>query len=62
KQGLKQSNLLIAVVARGKLIELYVNHERVGSINDGSSPSGQIGFVAEVGSEVVFSHARVWTA
>jgi hypothetical protein len=60
KQGLHQSNV-IAVVARGKLIELYVNDERVSSVTDGSSSSGQIGLVAEVGSEVVFSHARVWT-
>jgi eukaryotic-like serine/threonine-protein kinase len=61
KQGLHQSNV-IAVAARGNLIELYVNDERISSINDGSSSSGQIGLVAEVGSEVVFSHARVWTA
>jgi hypothetical protein len=60
-QGLHQSNL-IAVVASGKRIELYVNHQRVDSVNDSTSSSGQIGFVAEIGSEVVFSHARVWTA
>jgi len=59
-QGLQQSNL-IAVVARGNRIELYVNHKRIDSVNDGTSSAGQIGVVAEVGSEVVFSHARIWT-
>jgi hypothetical protein len=59
-QGLHQSNI-IAVVARGSRIDLYVNYERVDSVTDGTSSSGQIGFVAEVGSEVVFSHVRVWT-
>jgi hypothetical protein len=59
-QGLHQSNT-IAVVARGSRIELYINYERVDSVTDSTSSSGQIGFVAEAGSEVVFSHVRVWT-
>lgn len=58
--GRNQTNL-IAVEAKGNRIELYVNNQRIDGVNDNSSLSGQIGVVAEAGSEVVFSNAKVWT-
>jgi hypothetical protein len=61
RQGLHQANLL-AVVARGKRLELYVNDERIDGVNDSSSLHGQIGVVVEAGSQAIFSQARVWTA
>jgi serine/threonine protein kinase len=62
--GLNQTNL-IAVVARGNTIDLYVNNQRITSMSDGSSSQGQIGVaVSDVNgppSEVVFRDAKVWT-
>jgi serine/threonine protein kinase len=61
--GLNQSNLL-AVVASGRTIDLYVNHQKIDSYSDSSYSQGQIGVVAfDVNSptEVVFSDAKVWT-
>lgn len=59
--GLNQSNT-IAVVAKGNSIQLYVNGEPVNSVNNSLSLHGQVGVIAEAGSEVVFSNVRVWTA
>jgi hypothetical protein len=50
---------LIAVVARGSNIDLYVNQQLVKSLSDTTYSSGQIGVVALSG-EVAFSNARVW--
>lgn len=50
---------LIAVVARGSRIDLYVNRQLIKSLNDTTFRSGQIGVVALAG-EVAFSDARVW--
>jgi serine/threonine protein kinase len=61
--GLGIPNLL-AVVARGNTIDLYVNHERIYSVTDSSYDSGQIGVAAasETGiTDVAFSNAQVWT-
>ncbi len=52
-------NNLIAVVARGSQIELYVNRHLIRTLNDTTFSSGQIGVVVLAG-EVAFSNARVW--
>jgi hypothetical protein len=62
KQGLNQENL-IGVVAQGKTIMLYVNHQLMGILADQTYNHGQIGVYAVVYShptEVVFSSARLW--
>lgn len=64
KRGLKQSNL-IAVVASGSNIYLYVNKQYVTSVRDSTYSSGQIGVYATditAPTEVAFSHAQVWNA
>lgn len=61
--GLNQTNL-VAVVARGSTIDLYVNNQKIDSISDSTYSQGQIGVAAsDVNSptEVVFSNAKVWT-
>jgi serine/threonine protein kinase len=66
KFGLNQTNL-IAVVAQGSTIGLYVNHQLIDSADDNTYSSGQIGVIAYPygGSgnptEVVYSNAKVWT-
>lgn len=66
KQGLNQSNL-IAVVAEGNTITVYVNQQRITSITDSTFSHGKIGFEAAPSSsnghptEVAFSNAKVWT-
>ncbi len=52
-------NNLIAVVARGSQIDLYVNRQLIKSLSDSTFSAGQIGVLA-FSSEVVFSNARVW--
>jgi eukaryotic-like serine/threonine-protein kinase len=61
--GLNQSNL-VAVVASGSTIDLYVNHQKIDSVSDNSYGSGQIGVAAtylKSPTEVVFSNAKMWT-
>lgn len=64
KTGLNQTNL-VAVIAHGSTMELYVNGQHVDSLNDSSYNSGLIG--ASVSnqnsgsSEAAFNNARVWT-
>src|SRR6266567_3335466 len=63
KTGLNQSNL-VAVVASGSIIDLYVNNHKIDSVSDNSYGSGQIGVAAtylKSPTEVVFSNAKVWT-
>lgn len=66
KQGLNQSNL-IAVVAEGNTITVYVNQQRIASITDSTFSHGRIGLEAAPSSsnghptEVAFSNAKVWT-
>ena len=60
--GLNQTNL-IAVVAQGHTIDLYVNLRFIAGVSDSTYGVGQIGVVADdEGSvaEVVFSNAKVW--
>ena len=58
---------LVAVVATGTSITLYVNKQQVTSVNDTTFSHGQIGVVASPfataghPTEVVYSNARVWT-
>ena len=64
-QGLGQTNI-IAVVAQGNTITLYVNHQQITSVTDGTFSHGQIGVTASPyagnghPTEAVFSNARVW--
>ncbi len=61
--GLNQPNLL-AVVARGNTIDLYINLVHVATVIDSSASHGQIGVIANDirnPTEVVFRNARVWT-
>jgi eukaryotic-like serine/threonine-protein kinase len=56
--------ILVAVVANGSNIDLYVNNSHIDSVSDGTYSQGEIG-VAAVSSgnptEAVFSNAKVWT-
>ena len=64
KQGLNQANL-VAVVAQGTYITLYVNHQSLGSVTDSTYSHGLIGVYAVVytqPTEVAFSNAKVWTS
>ena len=61
-KGLNQANL-VAVVARGSKLDLYVNRQLIASVSDNSYTQGQIGLVAKEiqnPTEVVFSNVKVW--
>ena len=61
--GLNQTNVL-AVVADGHSITLYVNNQQIANINDSGYNQGQIGVIAYPYSdptEVVYTNAKVWT-
>jgi len=63
KAGLNETNL-IAVVANGSTIDLYINMQHVNSVTDNTYSQGQIGVIADDtgnATEVVFSNAKVWT-
>ncbi len=63
KTGLNQTNLL-AVLANGNSLVLYVNKQQIASVNDGTYSQGQIGVIAESvqnPTDVVFTTAEVWT-
>jgi eukaryotic-like serine/threonine-protein kinase len=60
--GLNQPNVL-AVVAQGGTLTLYVNNQRITSVSDSAYSHGQIGLFANDRSaptEVAFSNAKVW--
>jgi eukaryotic-like serine/threonine-protein kinase len=62
KVGLNQPQLL-AVVAQGSALSVYMNKQKIVSVNDTTYSQGQIGLVADAGNnstEVVFSNAKVW--
>jgi hypothetical protein len=62
KRGLNQPNLL-AVVAQGSSIDLYVNGLSILHISDSTTSNGLIGVAADATdqpAEVAFSNARVW--
>jgi hypothetical protein len=55
---------LVAVVARGQTIDLYVNLHLITSVTDGTFSHGQIGVAATFDSqatEVMYSNVKVWT-
>ncbi len=64
-QGLNQTNV-VAVVAQGSSIKLYVNHQLITSATDSTYSHGNIGVEADPfannahPTEVVYSNARVW--
>lgn len=63
-RGLNQSNVL-AVMAQGNTLVLYVNKQRITSVSDSTYSQGKIALVADAFNnltEVVFSNAKVWTA
>jgi hypothetical protein len=61
--GLNQPNLM-AVVALGNTLYLYVNKQYIGKVSDRNLSSGQIGVLATNPTagpgEVLFRHAQVW--
>lgn len=62
-KGMNQDNL-IAVVAQGGSITLYINNHNVGSFNDSSFASGQVGVLADAvnsSTDVSYAFAKVWT-
>ncbi len=62
KRGLNQPNLL-AVVAQGRSIDLYVNGQSILHISNSTSSNGLIGVAADATdqpAEVAFTNARVW--
>jgi len=63
-RGLNQSNVL-AVVALGNMLVLYVNKQRITSVSDSTYSHGQIALAADAfnnsPTEVAFSNARLWT-
>lgn len=61
--GLNQSNV-IAVVANNHTLDLYVNGQKIDSVNDSTHSQGEIGVAAidkASPTEVVFNSANVWT-
>jgi hypothetical protein len=61
--GLNQSNL-IAIVAHGNTLDLFVNKHYITSVNDTTLSEGGIGIVAHAisqSTEVEFRNAMVWT-
>lgn len=60
KRGLQQTNIL-AVVASGTQIDLYVNHIHIGNTHNSFSSQGAFGLVADQMSQVAFNNARLWT-
>ncbi len=61
--GLNQSNL-IAVLAQGNTITVYVNNQYIGRVVDNTYSKGGIGASASAfinPTEVLYSNAKVWT-
>jgi len=58
--GLGQSNV-IAAVANGSTFDLYVNQQKIASVNDGSYSQGQFGVSAFLNTEAAYTNARMWT-
>ncbi len=65
KTGLNQTNL-VAVVANGSNLYLYVNQKFLAQVNDSTYKSGQIGVFggdfASKSADVAFTNAQVWTS
>jgi hypothetical protein len=64
KSGLNQPNL-VAVVASGNNLYLYVNQKFLAQVNDNTYKSGQIGVFGgdftSKSADVAFTHAQVWS-
>ncbi len=63
KTGIGQTNML-AVVAKGGILYLYINKQYVGSASDSTYSSGMLGVFASDAStttDVSFRNAQVWT-
>ena len=63
KSGLNQANLL-AVTAQSSSLVLYVNMQKVTSVNNAAFSQGQVALAADSfnnTTQVVFSNARLWT-
>lgn len=63
KTGLNQTNI-IALVAQGNSMTMYVNNVNLGSATDGSFSTGQVGLVADAingSTDVSYAFAKVWT-
>ncbi|MBV9230414.1 MAG: hypothetical protein JOZ18_13980 [Chloroflexi bacterium] len=63
KTGLNQPNVL-AVVAQGSTITLYINGQLIDQLSDTASLSGLIGVATDAQTqqaEVTYSNAQVWT-
>lgn len=65
KEGTNQSNV-IAVVAQGNTLDLYINQQHIIHVRDGHRSSGQIGLVADASgaagpSEVGYRNMHVWS-
>lgn len=55
--------VVMAVVARGTDIELYVNYHKIGSVSDSTLSSGEVSVAAEdvnTTTEIAFNNAKVW--
>ncbi len=63
KTGLNQANVL-AIVARGNTIYLFINQQYITSASDSTYHDGQIGVFGgdytQAPADVVFSHIQVW--
>jgi len=65
KEGTNQPNV-VAVVAQGNNLDLYINHQHIVHVRDGHRSSGQIGLVADASgaagpSEVGYRNMQVWS-
>jgi eukaryotic-like serine/threonine-protein kinase len=61
--GLNQTNV-IAVVAQGSTLSIYVNKQKIASASDSTFSHGQIGLFADSNShptEAAFNNVKVWT-
>lgn len=59
----KQQTYLLAVVANGDTIDLYVNHQHLQTVHDNTVSQGQISFTASGFTspvKILYSDARVW--
>ena len=60
--GLNQLNT-VAVVANGSQLDLYVNNQKIDSINDSTYSQGTVGMIANsisASTEVSYSNLKVW--
>jgi len=60
--GLNQLNT-IAVVANGSQLDLYVNNQKIDSVNDSTYSQGTIAMIANsisAPTEVSYSNLKVW--